>query len=171
MHRQNYESARDSLLTSSFTVFNWSGQRFLDACSNYGPARQAIELIQTKEIIYDEVRSALERSEDPTPAQSSDYLPFCYGLFRAVIKAGEDAAPLLGNILSGCNRLDDGLNVYRSHFLGPLIGYIDDHVARAETKRTSRSDGFSKAVWFSAGAVAGVPLTKLGEWFWTTLSG
>ena len=171
MQRQDYESARESLLSSSYSTFNKSGQRFLDVCSQYGPARRAIEAIRPTEVVYDRVRDALENHEDPTPVDGSGHLPFCLGLFRAVINGGEDAAPLLGVILSGCNKLDMGLYVYRTQFLRPLIGHIDRYIAQAETKRTSRSDRFVKAAWLITAAVLGGFLTKLGEWLWRVLAG
>jgi len=112
MRGEDYEFARQTLLSSSFTTFNKSAQRFLEVCSGYGPARKAVQEIPTREVKYEEVRDTLEKREDPCPADASEQVSFCYALLGEVAKGGEDAAHLLGHIMTGCSGADDGLDAY-----------------------------------------------------------
>jgi len=167
--RAEYDGGRENLVSCSYAMFPKSAQRFLDVCSTYGPARTALEGLPTVAVDYDEVVKALEGREDPFPSDASQHLGFCLALLRVCATRSEDAAPLLGCLLSASNDLDDGLRRYRTDFLHPLLGYTDKRVALAETSRALRSEKLAKPAWFVIGAIAGGFLTKLGEWLWTRL--
>jgi hypothetical protein len=130
-----------------------------------------VQKIPTREVKYDEVRDTLEKHEDPCPADASEQVSFCYALLGEVAKGGEDAAPPLGHIMTGCSGLDEGLDAYRREFLRPLVAYIDACVSESERKRSSRSKKLVRVASVIVMLIAGGLLTKFGEWLWTVIAG
>lgn len=169
MRRQDYELARDELFSSSWQTFHGAAKCFLEVCTEYQPARRALQRVGDYVVDYDRVCELLEMGKDPSPTEVSERIPFLLGLLRVAITRGSDGATLVGNISSPGSSLDCGISTYRSMFLRPLVAYIDDCVNETEARRSSRFAKLRKGCWYIVAALIGGFLTKFGEWLWALI--